>query len=137
VPKAQTYQAKIWGKVNNRQKNWSHTMEWLTMHYGCYRYSAVAMKEENEANGIASMYGIIQKILNHQFTVRHFAIFLFWTAAAAEVMWYLTFGSANYWIYSECMDVPTHHHCWKSFCDDNDCSGYDRDNPPPSARWIP
>jgi hypothetical protein len=137
MPKVQTYQAKIWRKANNRYKNWPYTMEWLTLHYGCYHYAAVTMKEENDRNGIVSIYGVVETILNYQFTVRRFAIVLFWMTIVAAIIWYFTFGSSNYWIYSECMDVPTHRHCWKSFCDDNDCSGYDRDNPPPSARWIP
>ena len=63
-----------------------------------------------------------------------------WIAAIGilvALFWYGTFGSANYWIYSECMEVPDHHHCWESFCDNSDCSDFDSDNPPPSPKWIP
>jgi hypothetical protein len=74
----ETYQAKIWGKANRRQSNWPYTQEWLTLHYGCYHYAIVAMKQEEEENGIVSVYGVIQRVLNHQFTVKQFAIFLFW-----------------------------------------------------------
>jgi len=87
--------------------------------------------------GLFVLMNKLSRNIVRQFTVRTFAFSILSMTAAAGVIWYFTFGTANYWIYSECMDVPTHRHCWKSFCDDNDCSGYDRDNPPPSARWIP
>jgi hypothetical protein len=83
MPKAETYQAKIWSKSNNRQKNWPYTTEWLTLHYGCDRYAMIVMKEENDRNGIVSIYGTVQKILNCQFTVRQFALFLFWMTVVA------------------------------------------------------
>ena len=53
----ETYQAKIWSKANRRRSNWLYTEEWLSLHYGCYHYSAAAMKKELEENSIVSIYG--------------------------------------------------------------------------------
>jgi hypothetical protein len=61
-------------------------------------------------------------------------------AFAAYVIWYLTMGTPNYWLYYECRQAPTHHHCWQPFCETTaecEAEGYSPDDPPPPPRWIP
>jgi hypothetical protein len=65
-----------------------------------------------------------------------------WATLAAAVIWHSTMGTANYHLYYDCDQAPTHHHCWQPFCNDSDdipaCEAmFDPDFPPPSPRWIP